>query len=477
MRHLDIVGSTQEETLYRLTDWYRVHAGHGRSNMAGPVAVLNFGAPGFIQAHRFAYPLATGQLTHSQWGCTGGSGWYAAALRAVNIPVIYESVDLSVGGHSRNGHGSFRVPTVWKPGATEVGVRILHADDFYSSDLRSYGPYGIIPSNMIFYSTEESREWFEPPLELSVDPETGWPNTESEQRVYNSGRYYRLLQWDVIAGPHLYEYVQHGREHLDLTLQGHWRGGMIEITALPFLFADEREIYLSEIEAAIADLGETAIRGMYHRFLDRLSPRPYDPTKLRIDTVHPAFAYLNDDYWSVMEATGGSGELEWFIVEGELPPGIEFLSQQWARFEGIPTLSGSFDFRIRVTDNSGATAERDTRLAVFQHRLNIIPPTLPEGIARVPYSATLTGTGGSEQGYEWHLQDYSPDWLQIEPTGTPSTVLSGIPPETGVYDLSVRLIDSDDNIDFRAYVLEIYPNPEEIEDGKKRKTRRGVRDH
>lgn len=451
LRHLNLLRPTQDETAYALSDWYRAYVVHAYADVAGPMAELNFGAPGYIQAHRLAYPMAIGQLNHGQWGCGGGSGWYAAVLRTVNIPVIVEDVDLSIGSHARRGHSSFRLPTVWKPDATEIGVRILHSDDLYAVDLRPYGPCGIIPSSRVFFSTAESDDWFEPPLDL--DP----PNSDTEQAIQNRGRYYRSMQWGAVAGPHLVEYIRSGHDHLDLSLQGVWHGDDLLLTALPFLYPAERAAYIDAIETVLTQLSASEVIAYDTRFNARRCPRPYDPARLRIDTVHPRLAYLNTPYWSSMQATGATGGVSWVITEGALPSGITLSSGTTAVFEGTPTESGLFDFTLSVADSS-QTAERQTRLAVLQRTLRIGPESIPDGVMGRVYSTTLTGSGGTEEGYSWHLWD-GPDWLHIEPAGTPDTLVSGSAVAAGEYEFTVRLVDSGDNAAWRSYILHIHHGP------------------
>jgi uncharacterized delta-60 repeat protein len=67
-----------------------------------------------------------------------------------------------------------------------------------------------------------------------------------------------------------------------------------------------------------------------------------------------------------LAARGGSAPFTYSILGGELPPGITLTGDT---LEGTPTLAGFFEVAIRVTDSSGATADRLFVLSVYDTAL------------------------------------------------------------------------------------------------------------
>ncbi len=69
-------------------------------------------------------------------------------------------------------------------------------------------------------------------------------------------------------------------------------------------------------------------------------------------------------------------------------------------------------------------------------------PTLVDGVAGQPYAATLTAAGGTGGNYMWSISAGTlPPGLTLEPTGTPDTILSGLPTGGGNYTFTVQVTD------------------------------------
>jgi hypothetical protein len=85
------------------------------------------------------------------------------------------------------------------------------------------------------------------------------------------------------------------------------------------------------------------------------------------------------------------------------------------------------------------------------------PPTLPAGAVGVPYSQTITQTGGVEPA-TFRVQEGDgalPRGLTLSPQGA----LSGTPTVDGVFLFTVRATDAEGSFGERAYVLVIAPPP------------------
>jgi alpha-tubulin suppressor-like RCC1 family protein len=66
---------------------------------------------------------------------------------------------------------------------------------------------------------------------------------------------------------------------------------------------------------------------------------------------------------SLGSVTGGTAPLQWTLASGALPNGLSF-NGITGRLSGVPTRSGDVELTVRVTDSTGATAQRPVRLIV-----------------------------------------------------------------------------------------------------------------
>lgn len=86
------------------------------------------------------------------------------------------------------------------------------------------------------------------------------------------------------------------------------------------------------------------------------------PGALQITSPPPASATVNTAAGATFAATGGSGAgYQWSLVSGTLPTGISGLPGAGTpsiTLSGVPTVLGAFTFRLRVQDDTGASAER-----------------------------------------------------------------------------------------------------------------------
>jgi hypothetical protein len=101
-------------------------------------------------------------------------------------------------------------------------------------------------------------------------------------------------------------------------------------------------------------------------------------------------------YSATLSATGGTGSLHWSLATGSsLPAGLTLSST--GQITGIPTTAapGGVTTNVVVTDSGqppqSVTASITIRVGAV---LTITTTTLPDAVVGVPYSLTLTGTGG-----------------------------------------------------------------------------------
>ena len=91
--------------------------------------------------------------------------------------------------------------------------------------------------------------------------------------------------------------------------------------------------------------------------------------------IYPAFVdQLPYQAWTMsgstnyfpLQAIGGSGGYEWTLISGTMPTGLSLAVD--GKISGTPTTEGTFSFRVRVKDSSGATVEKDLVMAAEPYR-------------------------------------------------------------------------------------------------------------
>ncbi len=160
------------------------------------------------------------------------------------------------------------------------------------------------------------------------------------------------------------------------------------------------------------------------------------PSSLTITTSTLPSGTNGTSYSQTLQASGGTAGYTWSITSGSLPTGMSLASGVIA---GTPTVSGSFNFTVSVTD-SGSPAQTKSAamtLVVAPNSLTITTSTLPSGTNGTGYSQTLQASGGTA-GYTWSITSGS------LPTGMSlaSGVIAGTPTVSGSFNFTVSVTDS-----------------------------------
>jgi hypothetical protein len=146
---------------------------------------------------------------------------------------------------------------------------------------------------------------------------------------------------------------------------------------------------------------------------------------LSITTTSLPAGTVNGTYNQTVLATGGAGALGWSVTSGALPPGLS-LHASSGNISGEPTQTGSFNFTLRVTDQTSQFDEQNLRIAITSPSPPEItgPSSLRAGTVNQPYPDTqLTATGGV-QPYSWSVNPALPNGLTFNPS---SGVITGTP--------------------------------------------------
>jgi hypothetical protein len=162
-------------------------------------------------------------------------------------------------------------------------------------------------------------------------------------------------------------------------------------------------------------------------------------------------------YTQTILASGGSAPYSFALATGALPAGITMAPA--GELVGTPTLAATASFTVRATDANGCTvsvAYTFTVLAALVPPggcplITLAPATLPNGTTGVPYSQTLSASGGSGP-YSFGV---TVGTLPAGLTLTAAGLLSGTPSSSGSSSFSVRATDANGCFADRVFALPV----------------------
>ncbi len=161
-----------------------------------------------------------------------------------------------------------------------------------------------------------------------------------------------------------------------------------------------------------------------------------------LDIIDPPVIYweAGKAACETLQVTGGIPPYTWFVVSGSLPSGLTVNSS--GQICGTPTTAGASEVTIGVMDIVGTTDTAPSSIVVYWP-LTITTSSLPEGIINVPYSQTVTASGGIPP-YSWSIIGGSlPTGLTLN---SETGEISGTPEEVGSFDFTVQIADDLSNL-------------------------------
>jgi large repetitive protein len=141
----------------------------------------------------------------------------------------------------------------------------------------------------------------------------------------------------------------------------------------------------------------------------------------------------NISYTHTLLASGGSGNYNWSIIDGNLPAGLS-LDSSTGVISGIPTTPNNASFTVRVSDGIGVATK--TLTTIVNSPRSIVTALLPNGTQNGSYSQSLDAAGGSGN-YTWSINGGA------LPTGLSLTgnTISGTPTASGEFSFTVQVSD------------------------------------
>lgn len=160
---------------------------------------------------------------------------------------------------------------------------------------------------------------------------------------------------------------------------------------------------------------------------------------------------IGASYSQTMEASGGTTPYTWSVNAGSSLPGGLNLSSTGV-LSGTPSVAGSFNFTLRVTDDLGAFVTKAITLTVAEALSITTASTLPASVVGAGYNQTLAATGGTP-AYTWALASGStlPPNLALSSGG----VISGTPATSGSFAFTVQVTDSLGIVATKALTLNV----------------------
>lgn len=139
-----------------------------------------------------------------------------------------------------------------------------------------------------------------------------------------------------------------------------------------------------------------------------------------------------------ISASGGTAPYSYAITAGATPAGLSLAPN--GTLAGTPTAAGPYSFTVTATDSSSSpeTSSRAYSGTVMGPTMGMAPATVPNATVTVPYSVTLSASGGTAPYSYAITAGGMPAGLSLSSGGT----LSGTPSVAGTSTVTITAADS-----------------------------------
>jgi uncharacterized repeat protein (TIGR03803 family) len=162
---------------------------------------------------------------------------------------------------------------------------------------------------------------------------------------------------------------------------------------------------------------------------------------------------VNVAYSQILGASGGTAPYTFAATGGSLPTGMGINKHGNSYYlDGTPTQTGSFTFTVTATDSNGCMGSQQYSLYICA-AIAVSPGTLPGGTVNVPYSQTLSASGGTGPYTFAQTGGTLPTSLVLGSEGS----LAGTPTAGGSFTFTVTATDSNGCTGSREYTVQICP--------------------
>lgn len=160
-------------------------------------------------------------------------------------------------------------------------------------------------------------------------------------------------------------------------------------------------------------------------------------------------------YNQTISASGGTAPYSYSVSSGALPAGLS-LDSTTGVISGTLASPGTFTFTITAFDVNECSGSMTYTVTIAPGcpSITIDPPTLPNGTAGVPYSQTLTATGGTAPYSFFISSGVLPTGLTLD---SQTGKISGTPTAPGTFTFTVSVIDATECSGSKMYTILIAP--------------------
>jgi hypothetical protein len=163
------------------------------------------------------------------------------------------------------------------------------------------------------------------------------------------------------------------------------------------------------------------------------------PAPLTVLTTALPAAASNVPYSAALQAGGGTGNVNWTLTGGGLPPGVTLGAG--GVISGTPSAAGTFSFTVKAADTgwSGSVASASLVLAVSASALAVVVPSHPSARVGQSYQLALSATGAVGT-VSWAIASGAlPSGLSLNAS---TGAIAGVPSASGSFTATVRATDS-----------------------------------